>query len=65
MTERDSFPDEVPVADAAEQDRPLSDPPDAFEAAGVDGTGAAPLESDAADWREQNLVVEIDDEDFR
>ena len=65
MSERDSFPDEVPVADAAEQDRPVSEPVEATEPAGTTATGAAPLETDPADWRDQSLVVEVDDEDFR
>lgn len=68
MTERDSFPDEVPVADAAEQDRPVRDSADGGEDAAAGSTGipgSAPLEADASDWQDQRLVVEIDDEDFR
>ena len=57
----DYFPDEVPLADAAEQGRPAAgatDPPIAADE-------EVPLESNPTDWHEQRLVVEDADEDVR
>lgn len=59
----DSFPDEVPVADAVEQTRAAADvvgdeDPDPDE--------SPALESDSADWQEQREVVDgFDDDEFR
>jgi hypothetical protein len=67
MTERESFPDDVPVADAVEQLRPVTEP---FDLESVDpdervpvDDGVAPLESNESDWREQHQIVEDPDED--
>ncbi|MFN8032406.1 MAG: hypothetical protein U0Q47_03795 [Mycobacterium sp.] len=67
MTERESFPDDVPVADAVEQLRPAAEPAD-LESVDADGrvpvdNGVAPLESNESDWQEQRQVVEDPDED--
>jgi hypothetical protein len=48
------FPDDVPVADALEQQQPAADPPDE----GPDG--GVPLEAGASDWQEQRETVPID-----
>jgi hypothetical protein len=50
------FPDDVPVADALEQQQPAADPPDE----GPDGQ--VPLETSASDWQEQRETVPIDPE---
>ncbi len=59
MTERESFPDDVPLSDAVEQRRPVAEPaePASLEA------DAPPLESNESDWQEQHQVVEYPDED--
>ena len=59
MTPRDSFPDDVPVADAVEQQR---DAVDHDEQVAV-GDSAAPLESNESDWHEQRQVIEDPDQD--
>ncbi|WP_167096574.1 hypothetical protein [Mycobacterium sp. DL592] len=52
----DSIPDDVPVADAVEQQLPVvpQTPVDDAE---------RPLESNESDWQDQRLVVEDPDED--
>ncbi|EHB58530.1 hypothetical protein MycrhDRAFT_0966 [Mycolicibacterium rhodesiae JS60] len=67
MTERDSFPDDVPVADAVEQNRPAAEPADR-DAADPDepvrtDEDVAPLEADESDWQEQLQVIEESDQD--
>ena len=66
MSERDSFPDEVPVADAVEQQRPAAESVDLEsdypERVPID-EGAAPLESNESDWQEQRQVVDDPDQD--
>lgn len=59
MTERGSFPDDVPVGDAVEQLRSVADPTDPERS----GDDAPPLESNESDWQEQRQVVEDPDED--
>ncbi len=59
MTPRDSFPDDVPLADAVEQQRPVVDPQ---ERVAIDD-GAVPLESNESDWNEQRQVIEDPDQD--
>lgn len=59
MTEREFFPDDVPVGDAVEQLRSVAEP---AELEGVDDD-APPLESNESDWQEQRQVVEDPDED--
>jgi hypothetical protein len=49
------LPDDVPVADAVEQQQPTADyPPD------QDPEGGVPLEATASDWQEQRETVLID-----
>ncbi|ULE35448.1 hypothetical protein K3G64_02805 [Mycobacterium sp. IDR2000157661] len=57
------LPDDVPVADAVEQQRPASEStPD--EEVAVEPEAGPPLEATAADWQEQLETVELDpDED--
>lgn len=51
------FPDDVPVADAVEQQQPTADsPPEEDRESGV------PLEATASDWQEQQETVLIDPE---
>ncbi|MDP7702076.1 MULTISPECIES: hypothetical protein [unclassified Mycobacterium] len=61
MSERDNtFPDDVPIADAAEQLRSAVEPPEDedYEPEPVE----VPLEASAADWQEQQEIVVLDDE---
>lgn len=61
MPERDdTFPDDVPIADAAEQLRSTVDSPEDDKYAGQ--PGELPLEASPADWQEQQETVVIDDE---
>jgi hypothetical protein len=67
MTDRESFPDDVPVADAIEQHRPVAESTevetvDPDERAPIDD-GGAPLEADESDWQEQQQVIEDPDRD--
>lgn len=67
MTERDSFPDDVPVADAVEQNRLVAEPADQDAADSEErmrtGDDVAPLEADESDWQEQLQVIEESDQD--
>jgi hypothetical protein len=57
------FPDEVPVADAVEQQRPTAEYPlDDDYAAPKQGEGEVPLETPASDWQEQQETILIDSE---
>ncbi|AQT82999.1 hypothetical protein B1R94_21485 [Mycolicibacterium litorale] len=60
MTQSDSFPDDVPVADAVEQQRPAVPAPDPDI---IDSDAHPPLESNESDWQEQRQVVDDPDED--
>ncbi len=71
MTQNESIPDDVPVADAIEQMRPAAETAiletvDAAEKVqisdGVERSGA-PLEVDESDWQEQHLVIEDPEDD--
>lgn len=58
---REDVPDEVPVADALEQQREQTDSvPDAE--APVSDLDSPPLEATDTDWHEQREVVAADDE---
>jgi hypothetical protein len=59
MTERESFPDDVPVNDAVEQLRSVAEPDEPTS----EDADAPPLESNESDWQEQRQVVEDPDED--
>ncbi|QNI09431.1 hypothetical protein GAN17_12365 [Mycobacterium kubicae] len=58
------FPDDVPIADAAEQERPTAE----FLSSSSDDDyvgpphGDVPLEANPADWQEQEETVLIDPE---
>ena len=61
-TESD-FPDDVPVADAVEQQQPTSDSPvDEENATSWQDESDVPLEAAASDWQEQHETVLIDPE---
>jgi hypothetical protein len=64
MYDTDSeFPDDVPVADAVEQQRPTSDAPvDEENATSWQDEGDVPLEAAATDWQEQHETVLMDPE---
>jgi len=57
MSDNPSCGDDVPVADAAEQQRPITGDIPAIEGAEV------PIDSNPADWQEQQEIVEDDDAD--
>jgi hypothetical protein len=57
------FPDDVPVADAVEQQRPTSDSPaDEDSATSWRDETDVPLEAATDDWQEQRETVLIDPE---
>jgi hypothetical protein len=64
MHDSDSdFPDDVPVADAVEQQRPTSDSPtDEENNTSWQDVSDLPLEVTASDWLEQRETVPIDPE---
>jgi hypothetical protein len=62
MPDSEEVPDEVPVADAVEQQREPSEPPVDEEAA-AQPPEDPPLEVSAADWQEQLETVELDPDD--
>jgi hypothetical protein len=58
------FPDDVPVADAVEQQRPTADPSSDDEdyASSRQPERDVPLETSASDWQEQQESILIDSE---
>ena len=67
MIDRDSIPDDVPVADAVEQNRPVTEPA-VLDSVDPDGQvpiddGTPPLESNEMDWQEQRQVIDDPDAD--
>ena len=61
MQGSEECPDDVPVADAYEQQRtPIEPAPDEEDSA--EPPDAMPLEATAADWQEQLETVELDPE---
>ncbi|KUI15801.1 hypothetical protein AU193_12710 [Mycobacterium sp. GA-1285] len=62
MSDSEGLPDDVPLADAMEQQRDPSEPPLDEEAAAQPEPNP-PLEASPADWQEQLETVEIDPED--
>jgi len=67
VSDSSPFPDDVPLADALEQQRPAAEAAD-LETVDPDErvpteNGDTPLESNAPDWQEQHQVVETHDED--
>ena len=58
-----AFPDDVPVADAVEQQRPTSDSPaDDDNGMSWQDDSDVPLEATESDWQEQRETVLIDPE---
>lgn len=62
MSESAGLPDDVPVADAVEQQRAPSEPA-LDEEATAEPEQAPPLEASPADWQEQLETVDIDPEE--
>jgi hypothetical protein len=61
MQDSEQLPDDVPVADAVEQQRTPTEPvPD--EEASAEAPEDMPLEAAPADWQEQRETVELDPE---
>lgn len=60
VSEHNSFSDEVPVADAVEQQRPAAEPADDDS---LELGGGVPLEINESDWQEQLRIVDDPDED--
>ena len=54
------FPDDVPIADAVEQQRATSDSPDDEQLGQYEGD--VPLEAADSDWQEQRETVLLDPE---
>ncbi|MCV7299640.1 hypothetical protein H7J93_08330 [Mycobacterium barrassiae] len=63
MRESTDLPDDVPLADAAEQLRPVREP-DLDDEASAEPPTEPPLEVTPADWQEQLEVVEVDPDEF-
>jgi hypothetical protein len=61
--ERQDVPDEVPVADAVEQDQPAARPPVDEEVSATEAD-SPPLEAGAGDWQEQREVVDYEPDDL-
>ena len=59
MQDSEDLPDDVPVADAVEQQRTPVEPA-LDEEASAEPPAAVPLEVAPADWQEQREVVELD-----
>jgi len=57
MRDRDSFPDETPVADAVEQEQETTLEPTASD------REMPPAEANASDWQEQHQEIGADDRD--
>lgn len=60
MPDSRPLPDDVPVADAVEQERSSEPEPDDDVAAGPSDN--PPLEAEPADWQEQQETVDLADE---
>jgi hypothetical protein len=61
MADSEEFPDDVPVADAVEQQRPTADPTTDDEAP-EEAVAEVPLETPDSDWQEQQETVVTDPE---
>jgi hypothetical protein len=61
MPDSENLPDDVPVADAVEQQRTPSEPV-LDEEAPAGPPDVAPLEATPADWQEQLEIVDLDPE---
>jgi hypothetical protein len=62
MPDSENLPDDVPTADAIEQQRAASEPPLDEEAA-VEPPQDPPLEATPTDWQDQLETVELDPDD--
>lgn len=65
--ERQGVPDEVPIADAVEQEQPAVRPlvDEENEENSVSDPGGPPLEANDGDWQEQRETVDLDPDDER
>ncbi|OBI74875.1 hypothetical protein [Mycobacterium sp. E740] len=62
MPENERLRDDVPVADAVEQQRAASEPPSDDEEPAA-SAASPPMEVSPADWQEQMEAVELDADD--
>jgi hypothetical protein len=62
MQDSENLPDDVPVADAVEQQRTPVEPA-LDEEASAEPPDSVPLEAAPADWQEQLEMVELDPDD--
>lgn len=60
MQDSEDVPDEVPVADAVEQQRPPTDSVPDEEEVADEATDDVPLETTPSDWQEQHQTVDPD-----
>ncbi len=58
MQDHEQLPDDVPIADAVEQERPAVE--SALDDEEATGDPSPPLETSPADWQEQREIVELD-----
>lgn len=58
-----AFPDDVPVADAVEQQRATADVLSGYADEDAMNEGEMPLEASASDWQEQHETVDLDEPD--
>jgi hypothetical protein len=56
MNDRDDLPDDIPIADAVEQNQETAPEPPDFD------RGDAPIEANPPDWQEQLQQVGSDDD---
>jgi len=64
MGDREHFPDDIPVADAVDQQRGINDS-DADDETYADSPREWPLEASDHDWQEQLDTVDLDPEEDR
>jgi hypothetical protein len=64
MQDRESFPDDIPVADAVEQQRAISEP-DLDDDTAAAAPNDWPLEAAGPDWQDQRETVDLDPEEDR
>ena len=60
MPDSEDFPDDVPVADAVEQQLPAVDPTLDDDELPQDTAAEVPLETPDSDWQEQRETVDMD-----
>jgi hypothetical protein len=63
MQDREGIPDDIPVADAVEQQRAISEPD--LDDNSAESAREWPLEAAGPDWQEQLDTVDLDDEEGR